>query len=143
MIDSIFPVLCVDDTSAHRDFYVQILGLEVMFDCGWYTALCVPGDQSRQVALVKAGHETVPTRFDEPARGCLVTVAVPDVDAVHDRAVDAGHQPVQELRDEPFGQRHFMLEDPGGTLLDVIQWIAPSREFLREVAQWRRSQRAS
>ena len=33
------------------------------------------------------------------------------------------------LRDEAFGQRHFILADPGGVLVDVIKPIPPSAEF--------------
>lgn len=33
------------------------------------------------------------------------------------------------LRDEPFGQRHFIITDPAGTLVDVIKPIPPSPEF--------------
>jgi len=141
MISSVFPVLCVDDVDACREFYMQVLELELVFECGWYTSLVAPGDRDNQVAFVEAGHPSVPDGFNAPARGMLVTVAVDDVDSVHDRAIAAGHQPVLELCEEGFGQRHFMLQDPAGTLLDLIQWIPPSREFLREVAQWRRANR--
>lgn len=141
MIRNIFPVLCVDDVDAARDFYVDVLDLTVTFECGWYTALTVDGDVTRQVAIVQAGHASVPEGFNEAARGSLVTVDVDDVDQVHERALAAGLEAVVPLRDEAFGQRHFMLRDPNGTLLDVVQWIRPSREFLREVAAWRRTHR--
>ena len=38
------------------------------------------------------------------------------------------------LRDEPFGQRHFIVQDPNGVLIDVIQPIPPSEDFLRQYA---------
>lgn len=34
-----------------------------------------------------------------------------------------------DIRDEVFGQRHFMIESPGHTIVDVIQVIPPSEEF--------------
>lgn len=36
------------------------------------------------------------------------------------------------LRDEPFGQRHFITRDPGGVLIDVVKPIEPSAEFLAQ-----------
>ncbi|MNR60687.1 hypothetical protein D3C85_1822330 [compost metagenome] len=33
------------------------------------------------------------------------------------------------LRDEAFGQRHFITVDPSGVMLDIIQPIPPSPEF--------------
>ena len=49
----------------------------------------------------------------EPA-GVLVTVEVDDVDAVYERALRRGASIALPLRDEEFGQRHFMAVDPSG-----------------------------
>ena len=62
----------------------------------------------------------------------LVTVETEDVDAVHERARELGVEIVYALRDEVFGQRHFMAKDPNGLLVDVVQLIPPAPEFLRE-----------
>lgn len=34
-----------------------------------------------------------------------------------------------ELRSEDFGQRHFMVADPNGVLIDVITPIAPAAAY--------------
>ena len=36
------------------------------------------------------------------------------------------------LRVEPFGQRHFIMRDPGDMLIDVIKPIPPSEEVLNQ-----------
>ena len=142
MITSIFPVLCTDDLDASRDFYCALLDLTPIFECGWYTALGDADDPSTQlIAFVLPGHESVPEGHRVRAAGMLATFEVDDVDAVHARAVALGLTPALELCDEEFGQRHFMVEDPGGVLVDVVQTIPPSREFLRDVARWRRANR--
>ncbi len=38
------------------------------------------------------------------------------------------------LRDEPFGQRHFITRDPNGVLIDVITPIEPSPEYAAQFA---------
>ena len=38
------------------------------------------------------------------------------------------------LKDEAFGQRHFITRDPNGVLIDVIKPIPPSEEFLSQYA---------
>lgn len=35
-----------------------------------------------------------------------------------------------ELQDEEWGQRHFMMEDPTGLLVDVVEQIGPSLDDL-------------
>ena len=68
---------------------------------------------------------------------------VPDVDVVYARAQRAGRPLAQELRDEVFGQRHFMVADPDGALVDVVTVIPLSPTFAREVATFRRRRRTS
>ena len=52
-----------------------------------------------------------------------------DVDAVHGRLTAAGLTPVLPLRDEAFGQRHFIVEGPDRVLLDIIMPIPPSADY--------------
>ena len=63
------------------------------------------------------------------AGGLLINIEVPDVDAVHDRLASAGLPILLSLRDEAFGQRHFITADPAGVMIDVITPIAPTAEF--------------
>ena len=51
------------------------------------------------------------------------------MDGEYERAREAGLTILQELRDEAFGQRHFITVDPNGVLIDVITPIPPSAEF--------------
>lgn len=132
-------MLCCRDLDVSRDFYARLLDLDVVFECGWYATLAVPGEPSRQLGLVLAEHPSVPSGYGVEATGVLVTIEVDDVDAVHRRASAMGCEMVVSLRDEQFGQRHFMTVDPAGVLVDAVQQIRPTVGFLREVVQWRRT----
>ena len=138
MIRSVYPVLCTDRLDASRDYYCALLDLEVAFECSWYTSLRGGPDGSRRVDFIPPGHGSVPAPYGRPAAGVVVTVDVDDVGAVHARALGLGLDVVLTLRDEEFGQRHFMVRDPNGLLLDVVQTIPMSASFRREVARWRR-----
>jgi uncharacterized glyoxalase superfamily protein PhnB len=55
---------------------------------------------------------------------------VADVDAEWERlVVQGGLRPELELRSEQFGQRHFIVADPSGVLIDVITPIPPGPEY--------------
>jgi Xaa-Pro aminopeptidase len=41
----------------------------------------------------------------------------------------AGLAPKLEIRSETFGQRHFIVADPSGVLIDVITEIPPGEEY--------------
>ena len=50
----------------------------------------------------------------------IIMIEVNDVDSLYQQLQGAGSEMVIELQDEPWGQRHFLLRDPSGTLLDVV-----------------------
>ena len=64
------------------------------------------------------------------AAGLIINFEVRDPDVIHERVRAAGLPILRSLRDEPFGQRHFITADPNGVLIDVIKPIPPSEEFL-------------
>jgi catechol 2,3-dioxygenase-like lactoylglutathione lyase family enzyme len=128
-MNALFPDIQSARLAESRDFYVRLLDMEVAFDSDWYVLLRDPRRPRLQLAFVADGHGTVPAAFHGPARGLLVTVEVDDVDAVHARAAAQGIALAQELRDEEFGQRHFMAVDPNGLLVDVYQPIPFSAAF--------------
>jgi uncharacterized glyoxalase superfamily protein PhnB len=45
------------------------------------------------------------------------------VDAAHAEAVRRGLRVVYPLTDEPWGVRRFFVEDPGGTIVNVLAHI--------------------
>jgi hypothetical protein len=53
---------------------------------------------------------------------------------MHDRLSAAGLPILLGLRDEAFGQRHFIAAGPNDVLIDVIKPIPPSAEFAAQFA---------
>lgn len=121
-IKSIFPDITTEDVASSRDFYVRLLGLHVAWESDWYVLL--HGDQSTvQLAIVERRHDSVPTAHRHAASGVLITFEVDDATKVWERVQELGFEVAQELRDEQFGQRHFMVVDPNGLLVDVVQTL--------------------
>ena len=91
-------------------------------------------DADVNLAVLDGQHETIPAADRGTAAGLLLNFEVDDVDAVHDRLRAAGLPIRCPLRDEAFGQRHFITADPNGVLIDVITPIPPSGEFAAQYA---------
>lgn len=126
-VTSVYPVLMSTDVAAAADFYQRVLGFEVTFSADWYVSMRTG---VFELALVDATHPTIPEGHRRPAAGLLVNIEVDDVDVLYRRLTDEhGLRPVLELRDEDFGQRHFIVEGPDGVLLDCIQPIPAIGEF--------------
>ena len=128
-VTSCYPVLMVGDVAATVGFYVHHFGMKPMFESDWYVHLRKVDDPSVNLALLQGDHATIPASGRGRAAGLLINVEVEDVDAVHARLAGAGVPILLGLRDEAFGQRHFIASDPNGVLIDVITPIPPSEEF--------------
>jgi catechol 2,3-dioxygenase-like lactoylglutathione lyase family enzyme len=129
VITTIFPAICTADVAASRDFYVEHLGFRPIFDSGWYVQLEAPSGHRPQLGLVERDHPSVPPGFGLAPAGVLISIEVDDVDAVHAHALASSLDIAQALRDEAFGQRHFMVVDPDGLLVDVITPIEPDPHY--------------
>jgi uncharacterized glyoxalase superfamily protein PhnB len=59
-------------------------------------------------------------RDAENGRDPFISVEVDDLDVVHARALELGHEVIYSLRDEDWGVRRFMLRDPAGRVVNVL-----------------------
>lgn len=89
-----------------------------------------PGPPPWELALLDHSHPTLPEAYRRPVQGLLRNLEVADVDAEWERlVVRGGLDAALGLRSEDFGQRHFIVADPDGVLIDVITPIAPSAAY--------------
>ncbi|UCM87902.1 VOC family protein [Streptomyces marincola] len=129
-VSGFYPVICTDRLAECHAFYTGCFGFRTTFEADWYVSLRHPGEQGYELALLDPAHPTLPEGHRAPAAGLLLNFEVDDVDAEWERlVVRAGLRPVLPLRSEDFGQRHFIVADPAGVLVDVITPIPPSAEF--------------
>lgn len=129
-----YPVICTADVAATRAFYERHFRFAPAFESDWYVHLTSTMDPKTNLAVLDCRHETIPEGFRRPAQGVLINFEVEDVDDEYALAKQAGLDIRLDLRDEPFGQRHFIVADPNGILIDVIKPIPPSAEFAAQFA---------
>jgi uncharacterized glyoxalase superfamily protein PhnB len=136
-LSSFYPVICTDRVAETASFYIKYFDFEVVFEVDWYASLKRDGDPAYELAILDASHDSLPFGKRYSVSGLLLNFEVADVDAEYRRLVEhGGLEPLLRLRDEEFGQRHFILEDPAGVLIDVIKMIPFSGKFAdAEVAQ--------
>ena len=108
----IVPNIYDADPARARAFYGELLGLDTAMDLGWVSTLVSPDVRPAQL--------TVMAEDAEAGRRPYISIEVDDVDAVHERALAAGHDVVYSLRDEDWGVRRFMLRDPSGRVVNVL-----------------------
>ncbi|GAA0995443.1 MULTISPECIES: VOC family protein [Nocardiopsidaceae] len=126
-LSGFYPVIGTTRIQEARDFYVDLFGFEETFAADWYVSLRRPGPPDRELALLDHRHPTVPEGYRRPAQGVLLNFEVADVDAEWERlVVRGGLRPELGIRTEDFGQRHFIVADPSGVLVDVITPVPPT-----------------
>jgi catechol 2,3-dioxygenase-like lactoylglutathione lyase family enzyme len=104
------------ELAASRAFYVEVLGMQVAMDD---PLLDLQSPEDPAAELIIGAQET---QDASPSFG--VDVGDPAaVDAVHAEAVRRGLRVVYPLTDEPWGVRRFFVEDPGGTIVNVLAHI--------------------
>lgn len=130
-----YPVIMTDIVAETSAFYVDHFHFAPSFESDWYVHLQSTQDPSVNIAVLKGDHETIPSVGRGKVSGLLLNFEVEDVDAVHDALIAKGLTILQPLRDEDFGQRHFIVSDPNGVLIDVIKPIPPSAEFLAQYSE--------
>jgi catechol 2,3-dioxygenase-like lactoylglutathione lyase family enzyme len=114
----VIPYANGEDLDASRAFYTEVLGFEVAMEDP-VLGLTAPANRSAQVLVPPAG-------FDDPQPRFGIDLGAPEaVDAAHAAAVQRGLRVVYALRDEPWGVRRFFVEDPGGTIINVLAHTAP------------------
>lgn len=133
-ITQYYPVLMVSDVSAISSFYQAHFGFRPLFESDWYVHLQNSDDENVNLAILDGDHETVPKIARGRVSGMLLNFEVEDVDALYEKLRSKNLPILLSLRDEPFGQRHFITRDPAGVLIDVIKPIPPSDEFLAQFA---------
>jgi uncharacterized glyoxalase superfamily protein PhnB len=130
-----YPVICTADVAATAAFWQTHFRFAPAFASDWYIHLTSTVDPKVNLAVLDYRHETIPEGYRKPSQGILINFEVEDVDDEFARAQKAGLDIRLSLRDEAFGQRHFIVADPNGILIDVIKPIPPSPEFAAQFAE--------
>ncbi|MGJ7497113.1 VOC family protein [Variovorax sp. RT4R15] len=131
-ITSYYPVIMTGDVAGTAGFYRTHFGFKPLFTSDWYVHLQSLAHPAVNLAVLDGQHDTIPLQARGRASGLILNFEVEDPDAVYARVQAAGLPVLLALRDEPFGQRHFITSDPNGVLIDVIKPIPPSPAFAQQ-----------
>lgn len=118
----LWPGIVTEKVLESRDFYCRVFGAQVSYEGegGWFVLLQV-GDS--ELGFMRPGLKSQASGFHATfqGEGVWIAIEVDDVDAEYQR-IQALEVPLTaDLRDEPWGYRHFALLDPNGISVDVVQ----------------------
>lgn len=132
MLKLLFPITITAKINECRDFYTTHFGFNVMFENGWYVHLQqktenATGNGVVELAFMLPNQDSQPPELQAPytGQGVVYSLEVSDAKAEYYRLKSAGVQFALEYKEElQWGQRHFILTDPAGVNIDVVEMIA-------------------
>lgn len=123
-VNSLSTCFVTSNVKECKDFYQKHFEAKVTFDCGWYTSLNIPGNNSM-------------IQFMEPQNGAkeysgvgiMINFNVDDVDLEYEKLKKNKVSIVMPIEDHPWGDRGFSVADPIGNMLYIYSAREPAEEF--------------
>src|SRR5690606_802529 len=109
-----------------KEFYMQMLDFGVTFENEFYILLHTPNKEA-EISFLLPNHPSQKPLFHRPfqGKGMYLTIEVEDVDKVYQELKNKGVKIEIEIRDEPWGDRHFAIQDPNGISIDFVKYSEP------------------
>ena len=118
--------ICTNKLEQSKEFYRDYLGFQLVFENDSYIEMLAEGSTTMGVSFVTpelSGGE----KFT--SEGIILSFEVADVDAEFARLKAAGVRILEELRDKPWGERSFVINDPNGVHVYIYKAIPPTPEY--------------
>ncbi|WP_343912984.1 VOC family protein [Aquimarina litoralis] len=109
-----------------KTFYTEVLDFGVSFENDFYLLLHTP-NQSAEISFLQPNHPSQKPIFQTAfsGKGVYITIEVENVDKVYKKLLSKGVGIEIEIRDEPWGDRHFAIKDPNGIGVDIVTYTKP------------------
>jgi predicted enzyme related to lactoylglutathione lyase len=124
--DQIVPIVTTDRLAALRQFYVDLLGLQVSFDNARYLGVRAGAKGSPEIGFMHPDADC-PDSFG--GKGLTLAIQVANADRECARLRDAGATIAMPLTDMPWGARTFMVQDPIGISVFISHPIPAAVEY--------------
>ncbi|GHN02127.1 hypothetical protein WSM22_36160 [Cytophagales bacterium WSM2-2] len=104
-------------------FYTTILGFGVTFENEFYLLMHTPSHEA-EISFLLPNHASQQPLFHKAfqGQGMYLTIEVDDVDKIYNDLKKKGVAIKIDIRNEPWGDRHFAIEDPNGIGIDIVKY---------------------
>ena len=106
-----------------KRFYTETLGFGVSFENEFYLLMHSPNQES-EISFLLPNHPSQHPIFQQPFTGVgmYLTIEVDDVDMLYNKLKSTGTVIEIDIKDEPWGDRHFAIKDPNGIGIDIVKY---------------------
>jgi catechol 2,3-dioxygenase-like lactoylglutathione lyase family enzyme len=106
-----------------KTFYSTVLGFGVTFENEFYLLMHTPNKEA-EISFLLPNHPSQQPLFHQPfpGHGMYLTIEVDDVDKVYEDIKKKNIEIKIDIRNEPWGDRHFAIKDPNGIGIDIVKY---------------------
>ncbi|WP_070971972.1 VOC family protein [Vibrio sonorensis] len=128
-VNSVFQVFIIEDLKDAKTFYQTHFGFQPVFENEWYLHLA--SQSGIQIAFMLPNQPTQPNFFQakHTGDGVIYSIDVEDAKLAYQYATKNDLNIQLTLRDEDWGQRHFVVQDPNGLYVDIAQAIDATDDY--------------
>lgn len=118
--------IITEKLSETKEFYTKVLDFGVTFENEFYLLMHTPNRET-EISFLLPNHPTQKPLFQKAflGNGMYLTIEVDDVDKVYLDIKKKGIEIKIDIRNEPWGDRHFAIVDPNGIGIDIVKYTAP------------------
>ena len=111
-----------------KAFYTNILGFGVTFENEFYLLMHTPNHEA-EISFLLPDHPSQQSLFQRPfqGHGMYLTIETDDVDNMYRELQQKGVAIAIDIRNEPWGDRHFAIQDPNGIGIDIVSYSPPEK----------------
>ena len=123
-----YCIVITEKLQACADFYTRHFAFSIVFQEAWYIHL-VHEASGAELAFMAPNSPSQPPQLQAPypGAGVVLSIEVDNAEQEYQRLTQGKACDIfLPLKDEPWGQRHFMLSDPAGVCVDVVEQRAIS-----------------
>lgn len=118
----LYPLLITNKLQECADFYVEYFAFKKVFAEDWYIHLAHQSGAELAFMIPNANNQPEALHAGFTGKGMVYSFEVEDAQAEYARL--QGKLPfVYELTTEEWGQKHFIVKDPAGVHIDVVQQL--------------------
>lgn len=117
-----YPTLVTGNHVNTINFYEDYFGFVPMIEKEGYALMQSQSHPDNFIAIFQSGHKCV-ARFDQSVQGVILTIGVEDIEAVYDTLYMEGLEMFKELGTDINDDRHFVVYDPNGILVNVVETL--------------------
>lgn len=118
-----FPLVITEKIKLCKDFYTKYFGFEAVFDSDWYIHLRNPSGVELGFMMPDLKNQPHVLHSIYAGNGVVISFEVEEIEEEYKKHTNMGIDITYDLKNEEWGQKHYMVKDPSGMIIDIIQYV--------------------